>query len=46
MEPSDSDICKTCNINPNYTSKRESHPMSLVPRNSPEYIKFIESLDK
>lgn len=46
MEPSDSDICKTCNINPNYTFKRESHPMSLVPRNSPEYIKFIESLDK
>ena len=47
MEPSDSETCKTCTLNPNYKFKREPHPMSLVPRNSPEYIKFImEELNK
>lgn len=46
MEPSDSETCKTCTLNPNYKFKREPHPMSLVPRNSPEYIKFMESLNK
>ena len=46
MEPSDSETCRTCTLNPKYRFKRESHPMSLVPRNSPEYIKFMESLDK
>ena len=46
MEPSDSETCRTCTLNPNYKFKREPHPMSLVPRNSPEYIKFMESLDK
>ena len=46
MEPSDSETCRTCTLNPNYSFKRESHPMSLVPRNSPEYIKFMEELNK
>ena len=46
MEPSDTETCKTCTLNPNYRFKREPHPMSLVPRNSPEYIKFMEELNK
>ena len=46
MEPSDSETCRTCILNPNYKFKREPHPMSLVPRNSPEYIKFMEDLNK
>lgn len=27
MEPSDSETCKTCTLNPNYKFKREPHPM-------------------
>lgn len=46
MEPSDSETCRTCTLNPNYRFKREPHPMSLVPRNSPKYIKFMEDLNK
>lgn len=45
-EPSDSEICKTCTLNPKYKFNREPHPMSIIPRNSPEYIKFMESLNK
>jgi len=46
FEPSDTDICITCTCNPNYRFKRETHPMALIPRNSPEYIKFMEDLNK
>ena len=45
MNPSDSETCRTCTCNPNYRFRREPHPMSLIPTNSPEFIKFIEELN-
>ena len=38
MEPSDCDECKHCVLNPNYDYKRITHPIALIPRNSPKYI--------
>lgn len=33
MEPSDSEVCNTCNVNPKYKFNHESHPLAIKPKN-------------
>lgn len=37
-EPSDCDECKHCVLNPDYSYKRITHPIALIPINSPKYV--------